>query len=116
MSHVVGLHVTRAFGLHADWSEGRLHTGQLQLAEHRFQNGPPAPRVRMLHHSFLTAEHEVRVSGPLIEIVRNRLISGHFVEESIHAFSRSAGGWRAAPETPDLPLLQIGMLPAKGRG
>lgn len=169
--HVVGLNSTRAFGFHADWSEGRLHDGQLQLAECRFQNGPPALRILMLHHPLLAPEghgravvdplpellamigrqqvdlvlcghfhrshlatlgaddswhavvsqaatvcstrlqgepqgfHEIRLSGNKMEIVRHRLISGHFIGESVHAFSRSPSGWRADPGTPDSPLL-----------
>lgn len=169
--HVVGLNSTRAFGFHADWSEGRLHAGQLQLAELRFQNGPPALRVLMLHHPLLAPEghgravvhplagllamvgrqqvdlvlcghfhrshlatfgadeswhaivsqaatvcstrlqgepqgfHEIRVSGTSIEIVRYRLLSGRFVEESVHSFSRGPAGWRAAPGSVDPAVL-----------
>ncbi len=84
--HVVGLNSTRAFGFHADWSEGRLHAGQLQLAEFRFQNGPPAFRVLMLHHPLLAPEgHGRAVVDPLPELLavigRQRVdlvLCGHF--------------------------------------
>lgn len=169
--HVVSLNSTRAFGFHADWSEGRLHSRQLQLAENRFQNAPSALRVLMLHHPLLAPEghgravvaplpdllatigrtqvdlvlcghfhrshlatfgpdeswhsvvsqaatvcstrlqgepqgfHEIQVAGNHMKVARHRLISGRFVEESVHAFSCGPSGWRACPGTPESPPL-----------
>lgn len=84
--HVVGLNSTRAFGFHADWSEGRLHSGQLQLAESRFQTGTPAVRILMLHHPLLAPEgHGRAVVDPLpalLEMVARQqvdlVLCGHF--------------------------------------
>ena len=84
--HVVSLNSTRAFGLHADWSEGKLHGGQLQLAENRFQAGAPALRVLMLHHPLLAPEgHGRAVVDPLPDLLSmigrqqvDLILCGHF--------------------------------------
>jgi hypothetical protein len=40
--------------------------------------------------------HEVRADADRIEIVRSCFLSGRFVEESVHSFSRGACGWAAS--------------------
>jgi 3',5'-cyclic AMP phosphodiesterase CpdA len=84
--HVICLNSTRAFGFHADWSEGRLHAGQLQLAESRFQTGTPAVRILMLHHPLLAPEgHGRAVVDPLPDLLEmigrqqvDLILCGHF--------------------------------------
>lgn len=84
--HVVSLNSTRAFGLHADWSEGKVSESQLHLADSRFAAGSPALRVLMLHHPLLApAGHRRAVVDPLPDllgmIARSRvdlILCGHF--------------------------------------
>jgi 3',5'-cyclic AMP phosphodiesterase CpdA len=100
--HVVGLNSTRAFGFHADWSEGRLHGDQLQLAEGRFQNGPPSLRVLMLHHPLLAPDgHGRAVVHPLPDLLdmigRQRVdlvLCGHFHRSHLATFGPE-GAWQA---------------------
>lgn len=53
--HVVSLNSSRAFGLHADWSEGRLSNQQLRNLIARFKIDDPTInyRILMLHHPIL---------------------------------------------------------------
>lgn len=84
--HVVSLNSTRAFGFHADWSEGKLSKSQLQRADSRFAVGSPALRVLMLHHPLMApAGHRRAVVDPLPDllglIARSRvdlILCGHF--------------------------------------
>jgi len=67
--HVVCLNSTRAFGFHADWSEGKLSQSQLQRAESRFAIGPPVLRVLMLHHPLMApVGHGRAVVDPLPDV------------------------------------------------
>ena len=99
---VVGLNSTRAFGLHADWSEGKLQGGQLQRAEFRFQNGDAAFRVLMLHHPLLAPEgHGRAVVDPLPELLamigRQRVdlvLCGHFHRSHLASLG-SGESWHA---------------------
>jgi 3',5'-cyclic AMP phosphodiesterase CpdA len=84
--HVVSLNSTRAFGFHADWSEGKLSQAQLHRAESRFEVGSPALRVLMLHHPLMApAGHGRAVVDPLPDLLglvaRSRvdlILCGHF--------------------------------------
>jgi 3',5'-cyclic AMP phosphodiesterase CpdA len=84
--HVVTLNSTRPFGLHPDWSEGKLHKARLQRADRRFQGGPPALRVLMLHHPLSAPEGFRRaVVDPLPELLDligrcrvDLVLCGHF--------------------------------------
>jgi 3',5'-cyclic AMP phosphodiesterase CpdA len=51
--HAVGLNSTKAFGFHADWSEGRISRAALDRAGRRFAAGPGGLRVLVLHHPLL---------------------------------------------------------------
>lgn len=84
--HVVSLNSTRAFGFHADWSEGKLRESQLHHADSCFASGPSALRVLMLHHPLLAPPgHGRAVVDPLRDLVgaigRSRMdlvLCGHF--------------------------------------
>ena len=97
--HVVSLNSSRAFGFHADWSEGRLSRRQLQKMQDQFANGPAGQfRVLVLHHPLL----ELQVAGravvkPLkalmeaIETARVDLVMcGHFHRSQILATGLTA--------------------------
>lgn len=92
--HVVSLNSSRAFGFHADWSEGRLSKRQLARMEEKFQNGPPDHyRILMLHHPLL----ELQIAGravvkPLRDLMQametarvDLVLCGHFHRSQIHA-------------------------------
>lgn len=92
--HVVGLNSSRAFGLHADWSEGRLSKAQLAGISRRFSNSPPGTlRILVLHHPLL----ELQVAGravvkPLRELLQaiagarvDLVMCGHFHRSQLHA-------------------------------
>ncbi|MEX1116436.1 MAG: diacylglycerol kinase family protein [Akkermansiaceae bacterium] len=58
--HVVSMNSSRAFGFHADWSEGRLSTHQLSRMLEQFQNTPDEHlRILVLHHPLL----ELQIKG-----------------------------------------------------
>jgi 3',5'-cyclic AMP phosphodiesterase CpdA len=84
--HVVGLNSTRAFGFHADWSEGRLSRKALARAAARFATAGDGLRVLVLHHPLLApAGHGRAVVDPLPKLLdligRMRVdlvLCGHF--------------------------------------
>jgi 3',5'-cyclic AMP phosphodiesterase CpdA len=83
---VVGLNSTRAFGFHADWSEGRLSRDALDRAAARFATAGDDLRVLVLHHPLLApAGHGRAVVDPLPQLLdligRMRVdlvLCGHF--------------------------------------
>ena len=92
--HVVSLNSSRAFGFHADWSEGRLSHRQLLRMREKFQKGPPDHfRVLVLHHPLL----ELQISGravvkPLKKLMQTLeearvdvVMCGHFHRSQIHS-------------------------------
>lgn len=92
--HVVSLNSSRAFGFHADWSEGRLSSRQLLQIREKFQQGPPDHfRVLVLHHPLL----ELQISGravvkPLKKLMQaledarvDVVMCGHFHRSQIHS-------------------------------
>jgi 3',5'-cyclic AMP phosphodiesterase CpdA len=92
--HVVSLNSSRAYGLHADWSEGRLSKRQLADMVRKFTAGPtPHLRVLVLHHPLL----ELQVAGravvkPLRELLEaleaarvDLVMCGHFHRSQLHA-------------------------------
>lgn len=92
--HVVSLNSSRAFGFHADWSEGRLSKHQLAAMREKFQSGRDDHfRVLMLHHPLL----ELQIAGravvkPLKELMQametarvDLVLCGHFHRSQIHA-------------------------------
>lgn len=92
--HVVGLNSSRAFGLHADWSEGRLSKTQLAGIVRKFSDSPgDILRILLLHHPLLELQVEGRaVVKPLrklmqaIESARIDLVMcGHFHRSQLHA-------------------------------
>jgi 3',5'-cyclic AMP phosphodiesterase CpdA len=77
--HVVGLNSTRAFGFHADWSEGRISGDALARAGRRFAAGPGGLRVLVLHHPLLAPDgHGRSVVDPLPALLD--LIGGHRID------------------------------------
>ena len=92
--HVVSLNSSRAFGFHADWSEGRLSKRQLLRMQEKFQQGPPDHfRVLVLHHPLL----ELQIAGravvkPLKQLMQaletarvDLVMCGHFHRSQIHS-------------------------------
>jgi 3',5'-cyclic AMP phosphodiesterase CpdA len=101
--HVVSLNSTRAFGLHTDWSEGRLCQRQLTRMEQQFLGSPPGHfRILVLHHPLL----ELQVAGrqvvkplkELMESIENSRVDlvmcGHFHRSQILAVGLT-DQWRA---------------------
>lgn len=77
--HVVGLNSTRAFGFHADWSEGRIARGSLARAGRRFDKASGGLRVLVLHHPLLApAGHGRSVVDPLPDLLD--LIGGQRID------------------------------------
>ncbi|MES2440256.1 MAG: metallophosphoesterase [Verrucomicrobiota bacterium] len=92
--HVVSVNSSRAFGFHADWSEGRLSKRQLLRIQEKFQAGPDTHfRVLVLHHPLL----ELQIAGravvkPLKELLQaletarvDLVMCGHFHRSQIHS-------------------------------
>lgn len=92
--HVVSLNSSRAFGLYADWSEGRLSKHQLIRMQEKFQQGPPDHfRVLVLHHPLLKLQIAGRaVVKPLKQLMQaletarvDLVMCGHFHRSQIHS-------------------------------
>ncbi len=100
--HVVSLNSTRAFGFHADWSEGKLHKSAFEMMDRQFSSEIPALRVLMLHHPLLAPEgHGRAVVDPLPELIkaicRNRVdlvLCGHFHRSHL-AILDAEGTWQS---------------------
>jgi len=100
--HIVSLNSTRAFGLHADWSEGRLQNSQLRRVDQQFAGGAPALRVLMLHHPLLAPEGYGRaVVHPLPDLIESihrsnvdLVLCGHFHRSHL-AILAADGKWQS---------------------
>lgn len=100
--HVVSLNSTQAFGLHADWSEGKLRRSAFERMDHQFSSEMPALRVLMLHHPLLAPEgHGRAVVDPLpdlIEAIRRNsvdlVLCGHFHRSHL-AILNAGGTWQS---------------------
>ncbi|RYD24044.1 MAG: metallophosphoesterase [Verrucomicrobiaceae bacterium] len=101
--HVVSLNSSRAFGFHADWSEGRLSRKQLAAMREKFLASPTDElRILVLHHPLLELKLPGReVVKPLkllmqtVEEARVDLVMcGHFHLSQIHPAGLTAN-WRA---------------------
>jgi 3',5'-cyclic AMP phosphodiesterase CpdA len=100
--HLVSLNSTRAFGLHADWSEGRLSRRQLQRMRDRIVAAPPRDyRLLVLHHPLLAPLHHRRsVVEPLSNLLHaiaessiDLVFCGHFHRSQL-ATAGIDGGWQ----------------------
>ncbi len=100
---VISLNSSRAFGFHADWSEGRLSKRQLASISQRLPELEPGGlRVLVMHHPLL----EPRIPGrdvvkPLAGLLRSIeearvdvVLCGHFHRSQIHAAGLT-DSWRA---------------------
>lgn len=101
--HVVSMNSTRAFGLHSDWSEGRLSKRQLVRMQEQFQNGASDQcRVLVLHHPLLALQIPGRaVVKPLEDLMKaietarvDLVLCGHFHRSQIRATGLS-GTWKS---------------------
>lgn len=101
--HVVSLNSSRAFGFHADWSEGRLSRRQLAMIREKFlASQEDELRILVLHHPLLELKLPGReVVKPLkllmqaVEDARVDLVMcGHFHLSQIHPAGLTAN-WRA---------------------
>ncbi len=100
--HVVCLNSNRAFGFHADWSEGRLSRSQLEAMHAKFSGSPDGSlRVLMLHHPLIEpsprAREVVKPLGKLVEALEaakvDLVLCGHFHRSVIQTLE-APGGWR----------------------
>lgn len=98
---VVSLNSNRAFGLHADWSEGRLSAGQLDRMKAAFAGtAPELLRVLVLHHPLIVPPGLTRATVmPLQELVDalgearvNLVLCGHY-HRSLVTEIDCGGGW-----------------------
>ncbi len=84
--HVVSVNSSKPFGLHADWSTGRLTREGLQRLDGRLSGAPGAFRVLVLHHPLLAPEgHGRAVVQPLDQLLSrlgkyrvDLVLCGHF--------------------------------------
>lgn len=92
--HVVSLNSSRAYGFHADWSEGRLSKRQLAAMVGKFAGGPAGHlRVLVLHHPLLGLQVPgravVKPLGKLMEAIENArvdlVLCGHFHRSQLRA-------------------------------
>jgi 3',5'-cyclic AMP phosphodiesterase CpdA len=98
--HVVSLNSTRAFGFHADWSEGILSSRQLSRMKNRFVNAERDFRILVLHHPLLAPPNHTRsVVKPLPALLSaisecqiDLVLCGHF-HRSLLAVAGSVNGW-----------------------
>jgi 3',5'-cyclic AMP phosphodiesterase CpdA len=100
---IISLNSSRAFGFHADWSEGRLSKRQLASIRRRLPEPEPGGlRVLMLHHPLLELNIPGReVVKPLAGLLRaiedarvDVVLCGHFHRSQIHAAGLT-DSWRA---------------------
>lgn len=99
---ILSLNSTRAFGLHADWSDGFLSQGQLDRVTTEFKNGnPSAFRILVLHHPLLApAGRQRALVKPLPDLLQTVTLSkidlvlcGHFHTSQI-ATGGVLDGWK----------------------
>lgn len=100
--HLIGLNSTRAFGFHADWSEGRLSAAQLKRMHDRFVDAISGRfRLLVLHHPLLAPPDDRRaVVKPLPELLHaiadscvDLVFCGHFHRSQL-ATAGIEGRWR----------------------
>ncbi len=100
--HVVSLNSSRAFGFHADWSEGRLSSRQLAALRTQFQNTRAGDlKILVLHHPLLALQIPGRaVVKPLQELMKaledarvDLVMCGHFHRSQLRATGLS-GSWK----------------------
>lgn len=100
--HVVSVNSNRAFGLHADWSEGILSAKQLGSIGARFTDASPtAARILVLHHPLLAPPGHGRavvkpLPGFLQAVDRARVdlvLCGHFHRSHL-ATAGTLDGWK----------------------
>lgn len=100
--HVVSVNSNRAFGFHADWSEGILSTKQLESIVTRFEKASPAAvRILVLHHPLLAPPgHGRTVVKPLPELLQaidrarvDLVLCGHFHRSHL-ATAGTLDGWK----------------------
>lgn len=101
--HVVSMNSSRAFGFHADWSEGRLSRKQLAAMREKFlASSTDSLRILVLHHPLLELQLPGRdVVKPLHLLMRaieearvDIVMCGHFHLSQIHAAGLTSQ-WRA---------------------
>lgn len=99
---IVGLNSSRAFGLHSDWSEGRLSGEQLERMKVAFTSTPPGSlRVLVLHHPLIVPEGLVRATvkplpallAALGEARVDLVLCGHY-HRSLVKEIECPGGWK----------------------
>ena len=100
--HVVSLNSSRAFGIHSDWSEGRLSTRQLVSLREQFQTNPAGSlRILVLHHPLLALQIPGRaVVKPLAGLMQaledarvDLVMCGHFHRSQLRA-TGLGGVWK----------------------
>lgn len=100
--HIVSLNSTRAFGLHADWSEGILSEAQLSGMVRSFlDHAPQVFRILVLHHPLLAPTGQGRsVVKPLPALLHaiqkakvDLVLCGHFHRSQL-ATAGVLGGWQ----------------------
>jgi 3',5'-cyclic AMP phosphodiesterase CpdA len=99
--HLLSLNSTRAFGLHADWSDGFLSERQLAMMVDGFQSKPGRFRVLVLHHPLLAPiGHQRSVVRPLAPLLKaigeaqvDLVLCGHFHRSQI-ATAGTLDGWK----------------------
>jgi len=100
--HLISLNSTRAFGFHADWSEGFLSREQLASCVPRFDAGNRAPfRILTLHHPLLAPPgHGREVVKPLPDLLQtigdarvDLVLCGHFHRSQL-ATAGTLEGWK----------------------
>ena len=100
--HLVSLNSTRAFGLHADWSEGILSKEQLARCVSRFkEHGTASFRILTLHHPLLAPPGYNRaVVKPLPDLLQavddarvDLVLCGHFHRSQL-ATAGLLEGWK----------------------
>jgi len=98
--HIVSLNSTRAFGFHADWSEGILSSAQLTRMKNRFVNAERDFRILVLHHPLLAPPgHRRSLVKPLPELLLaiaeceiDLVLCGHF-HRSLLAIAGALNSW-----------------------
>ena len=99
---LVSLNSTRAFGLHADWSDGFLSRDQLDRITTEFKNGSPSAfRILILHHPLLAPPGRQRaLVKPLPDLLQaitlsktDLVLCGHF-HKSQTATAGILDGWK----------------------
>jgi 3',5'-cyclic AMP phosphodiesterase CpdA len=97
--HVASVNSSKPFGLHADWSVGRLTPEGFHRLDQRLSGAPGTFRVLVLHHPLLApVGHGRDVVQPLADlvalIVKHRVdlvLCGHFHQSHLATIGEQAG-------------------------